>query len=203
MELFERILSKEEINRRFVIAARAVLMNKLISSKTGLAESLGVKAAKFSEILNGRMNVGVDMIAKICDFHEISPEWLLLSRGNDVFRVQDKQTIWVDDDNLNMKYVKQDTSDIINPEKGVANSVTEKAHIPPMEESIIYKMYTDEREERIRIQKEKEELIRKIAVLEEQLRINEPSTPTARAASSEKSPSKTRTATSASARSGK
>ncbi|MGL5938480.1 MAG: helix-turn-helix domain-containing protein [Phocaeicola sp.] len=103
MEIYERILSKEEINKRFITAANAVLMNKLISSKTGLAESLGVKPAKFSEILNGRMKAGVDMIAILCDFYGVSPDWLLMSRGSDVFRKDASPKIWVDDQDLNMK----------------------------------------------------------------------------------------------------
>ena len=63
MELFERILTKGEINNRFILAVNAVIGKHLIPSKTALAESLNVKPAKFSEILNGRMKAGVDMIA--------------------------------------------------------------------------------------------------------------------------------------------
>lgn len=111
MDLFERILTKEEINKRFTTAVTAIMVNKLISSKAGLAESLGVKPAKFSEILNGRMNVGIDMIARMCDFYEVSPDWLLLSRGNNVFRRTAKQTIWIDDENLNMEYTESKISD--------------------------------------------------------------------------------------------
>lgn len=158
MELYERILSKEEINRRFITAVTAIIANKLISSKTGLAESLGVKPAKFSEILNGRMNVGIDMIARMCDFYEVSPDWLLLSRGNNVFRQMTKQAIWIDDDNLNMKYTESEMPD---------NKTSEEATMPPpiatpispAEESIIYKMYKDEKEEKERLVKEKESKI--------------------------------------------
>ncbi len=126
MELYERILSKEEINRRFIIAVTAVMANKLNSSKTGLAESLDVKPAKFSEILNGRMNVGTDMIAKICDYYDVSPDWLLLSRGNNVFRQVAKQTIWIDDDNLNMKYTEDGMPDNKTSEEGTMDHSPEK-----------------------------------------------------------------------------
>lgn len=51
MDIYERILTKEEINKRFITAVTAIMTNKLVSSKAGLAESLGVKPAKFSEIL--------------------------------------------------------------------------------------------------------------------------------------------------------
>lgn len=103
MEVFQRILTKEEINRRFITAVNAIMANNLISSKSGLAESLGVKPAKFSEILNGRMKVGIDMIAILCDFYHISPEWLLMSRGNNVFRPSSTLAkIWVDDEDLDV-----------------------------------------------------------------------------------------------------
>lgn len=104
MDISEKILSKDEINRRFITAVHAVLANNLISSKAGLAESLGVKPAKFSEILNNRMKAGVDMIAIMCDFYKVSPDWLLMSRGKNIFR---KDTllpdIWVDDENIDRK----------------------------------------------------------------------------------------------------
>lgn len=158
MEIFERILSKEEINRRFITAVTAIMVNKLISSKAGLAESLGVKPAKFSEILNGRMKVGVDMIARMCDFYDVSPDWLLLSRGNNVFRQMAKQAIWVDDDNLNMDKTSEETTMEVPP------NVTS---ISPTEESIIYKMYKDEKEEKERIVREKDA---KIDQLQSELR---------------------------------
>lgn len=112
MELFEQILTKTEINNRFITAVHAVLANGLISSKTGLAESLKVKPAKFSEILNRRMNVGVDMLAILCDFYRVSPDWLLMSRGNNVFRTTELPKIWVDDEDLNNRIPKEDSNAI-------------------------------------------------------------------------------------------
>lgn len=159
MELYERILSKEEINRRFITAVTAIMTNKLISSKTGLAESLGVKPAKFSEILNGRMNVGTDMIARMCDYYEVSPDWLLLSRGNNVFRRMAKQAIWIDDDNLNTEYTEGEMPDSKKPEESKLGGPPIATPISPAEESIIYKMYKDEKEEKERLVKEKESKI--------------------------------------------
>lgn len=167
MELYERILSKEEINRRFITAVTAIMTNKLISSKTGLAESLGVKPAKFSEILNGRMNVGIDMIARMCDYYEVSPDWLLLSRGNNVFRRMAKQAIWIDDDNLNTEYTEGEMPDSKKPEESKLGGTPNATPISPAEESIIYKMYKDEKEEKERLVKEKET---KIDQLQSELR---------------------------------
>ena len=105
MELFEKILTKGEINNRFILAVNAVIGKHLIPSKTALAESLNVKPAKFSEILNGRMKAGVDMIAVMCDFYKVSPDWLLMSRGDNIFRESSQMPkIWVDDDNLRWDY---------------------------------------------------------------------------------------------------
>lgn len=105
MNLFQRLLSKDEINSRFVRAVYAIISAQLVNSKTALAESLGVKPAKFSEILNGRMKAGTDMLAILCDFYKVSPDWLLMSRGSNVFREDaDMPKYWVDDDDLTSVY---------------------------------------------------------------------------------------------------
>lgn len=106
MEVFQKILTKDEIHTRFIWAVNAVLHNNLVSNKSSLAESLCVKPAKFSEILNGRMKVGVDMIAIMCDYYNISPDWILMSRGNNVFRKTALPKIWVDDGDLDLEYPK-------------------------------------------------------------------------------------------------
>lgn len=86
MNIDRQILSKEEINNRFLTAVQELLRNRIVSSKSTLADAFGIKPAKFSEILNGRMKAGVDMLAILCDYYCISPDWLLMSRGNNVFR---------------------------------------------------------------------------------------------------------------------
>lgn len=86
MDLSERILTKTEINSRVVDALLAIVHNEMVATKSDLAERLGTKPAKFSEILNYRMNAGVDIIAKICDWYSIDPYWLLMGRGNKIFR---------------------------------------------------------------------------------------------------------------------
>lgn len=122
MEVFQKILSKEEINSRFIRATIAILAKGLIPNKAALAESLGVKPAKFSEILNGRMKVGVDMIAIMCDYYKVSPDWLLMSRGDNVFRETPMPKIWVDDEDLRSDYLdepekkaKKNTSPDVSP----------------------------------------------------------------------------------------
>lgn len=105
MEIFQKLLSKEEINNRFIRAVNAVISHNLVPNKSALAESLGVKPAKFSEILNGRMKAGTDMLAIMCDFYKVSAEWLLMSRGNNIFRENPNlPKYWVDDDDLTSIY---------------------------------------------------------------------------------------------------
>ncbi len=75
-------MTKKNINDRVVQAISIILKNKQNLSKTALADSLGVKPAKFSEILNGRMMAGTDMMSILTDTYDISAEWLLTGNGS-------------------------------------------------------------------------------------------------------------------------
>lgn len=101
MELQEQIISKDEINSRAVEALLAIIANGLVATKSDLAERLGAKPAKFSEILNYRMKVGIDMVAKVCDWYGIDPYWVLMGRGNHIFRDPDyePEPYYIEDDN--------------------------------------------------------------------------------------------------------
>jgi len=74
------MMDKADINRRFIAAIESLLKDKGLT-KTKVAESLGIKPAKFSEILNNRMNAGVDAIADLCDQYSFSAEWILTGQG--------------------------------------------------------------------------------------------------------------------------
>ncbi len=100
MDLQDRIISKDEINDRAVEALLAIINNGLVATKADLAECLGAKPSKFSEILNYRMKVGVDIIAKICDRYYVNPDWLLMGRGNKVFRNDtNREPYFIEDEN--------------------------------------------------------------------------------------------------------
>ncbi|WP_303078153.1 hypothetical protein [Capnocytophaga sp.] len=45
-----------------------------------MAEKFGIKASKLSEILNERMNVGVDLLSILTDDYNINAEWLLTGK---------------------------------------------------------------------------------------------------------------------------
>lgn len=101
MELHEQIISKDEINSRAVEALLAIIANGLVATKSDLAQCLGAKPAKFSEILNYRMKVGIDMVAKVCDWYGVDPYWVLMGRGNHIFRDPDfePEPYYIEDDN--------------------------------------------------------------------------------------------------------
>lgn len=73
-------MDKSEINKRFISAIEHLLQDKGLT-KGKVAESLGVKPAKFSEILNNRMNAGVDLIALLCEKYSYSAAWILNEQG--------------------------------------------------------------------------------------------------------------------------
>ena len=74
-------MNKVDINGRFIAAIDSLLKDKGLT-KTKVAESLGIKPAKFSEILNNRMNAGVDTIAELCEQYSFSAEWILTGQGD-------------------------------------------------------------------------------------------------------------------------
>lgn len=75
-------MEKEPINARFLQIITYLLENNLVRSKGELADILGVKPSKFSEILNNRMMAGTDLIATICyKYPQISSEWVLTGEG--------------------------------------------------------------------------------------------------------------------------
>lgn len=75
-------MKKEDINLRFVEAVNYLLNTGIVSSKADLAGTLGIKASKFSEILNYRMNIGTDLAAILCSSYNINSNWLLMGEGD-------------------------------------------------------------------------------------------------------------------------
>lgn len=68
-------MEKTDINGRFITAINHLIESRKLS-KTSIAQSLGIKPAKFSEILNERMNVGTDTLALLCKNYSINASWL-------------------------------------------------------------------------------------------------------------------------------
>lgn len=74
-------MGKEQINSRAIGAINTLLEQDNTLTKTALATSLNVKPSKFSEILNGRMMAGADMMSLLCSEYNISATYLLTGEG--------------------------------------------------------------------------------------------------------------------------
>ena len=74
-------MDKIEINNRVIEAIYYVLNCSDSLSKTELAKEFGIKASKFSEILNKRMMAGTDVMSLLVKKYNISPNWLLNGDG--------------------------------------------------------------------------------------------------------------------------
>lgn len=75
-------MTKQEISNRTVESINYLLDNQNGLTKTALADALFVKPAKFSEILNGRMLAGTDIMCVLAERFNISAEWLLTGTGS-------------------------------------------------------------------------------------------------------------------------
>lgn len=75
-------MDKNLINQQFKMVVEVLLEKNFSKSKADLADKLGISPSKFSEILNNRMNVSADLLAKLTvHFPFLSPEWLLTGQG--------------------------------------------------------------------------------------------------------------------------
>lgn len=74
-------MNRSLINSRALTAISYVIEKNNVS-KSNLAQIFQIKPAKFSEILNERMNVGIDIMAILCLQYRISAEWLLTGEGS-------------------------------------------------------------------------------------------------------------------------
>lgn len=75
-------MTKEDINSRTVQAINRLLETTTGLTKSALADSFAIKPAKFSEILNGRMCAGTDIMGVLCSKYGVSSKWLLTGSGN-------------------------------------------------------------------------------------------------------------------------
>lgn len=75
------MISKVSINQRFKEAVEFLIKSEKSLNKTSIAEKLDISKSKFSEILNNRMNIGVEDLALFAFHYKIDPNWLLLGIG--------------------------------------------------------------------------------------------------------------------------
>lgn len=67
---------RQLINSRFKEVFKSAEANKFFASRKGVAESLGVSPQLLSEILNGRINVGVDILYRFCEVYNANITYL-------------------------------------------------------------------------------------------------------------------------------
>lgn len=75
-------MTKESINQRVLDSIDYLLTNNKLINKTTLAQNLDIGASKFSEILNGRMKAGPEIMAALSLKYNISPDYLLTGEGS-------------------------------------------------------------------------------------------------------------------------
>ncbi len=75
-------MNKKEINNRTLQAINQIFRDTPSLTKGKFAEECGIGASKFSEILNGRMLAGADIMAILVGNYRINSEWLLTGKGS-------------------------------------------------------------------------------------------------------------------------
>ncbi|MDD2412324.1 MAG: hypothetical protein PHR79_05350 [Bacteroidales bacterium] len=75
-------ITKDTINQRFKIAVNLLIKEKLAKNKAEIAEKLNSSPQKFSEILNNRMNVSIEMISRSVIEYQINPYYILTGDGD-------------------------------------------------------------------------------------------------------------------------
>lgn len=170
MNSAEPNLGKEAIDHRFVVAVMTLVDREIVVTQGEVAQALGVKPAKFSEIMNGRMHVGVDMIAELSEEYYVSPEWLLTGRGDFMFRRSTMLPQRLSEDDLITEhpYMIEDEDEMMRKrEEKIKREEEEKREkvITPTLLSIISdkdKLMLQQAEEIGRLKAEIEELKRKV-----------------------------------------
>ena len=83
-------MGKEQINSRVITAVETVLDKHNELTKTAIAKMLGIKPSTFTEILKGRMNASLDLMALLATNFGVSATWLLVGTG-EMFTNEEKQ----------------------------------------------------------------------------------------------------------------
>ena len=83
-------MGKEQINSRVINAVGVVLDSHKELTQTAIAKMLGIKPSTFTEILKGRMNASLDLMALLATNFGVSATWLLVGTG-EMFTNEEKQ----------------------------------------------------------------------------------------------------------------
>lgn len=96
-------MNKTAINQRFIDVINFLISDKK-ENKGSIANILNIKPSKFSEILNGRMNAGIEEIIIISENFNINLEFILKGSGEMLREIATKSEKNIDVDMfLNLK----------------------------------------------------------------------------------------------------
>lgn len=83
-------MGKEQINSRVIAAVGVLLDTHKELTQTAISKMLGIKPSTFTEILKGRMNASLDLMALLASNFGVSANWLLVGTG-EMFVTDEKQ----------------------------------------------------------------------------------------------------------------
>jgi transcriptional regulator with XRE-family HTH domain len=70
-------MSKDAINQRFKTAINFLIKEKIAKNKQEISNNLNISASRFSEILNLRMNVQIDLLAILSEKYNVSVDYII------------------------------------------------------------------------------------------------------------------------------
>lgn len=92
---------KDFVNQQFVSSVEFLLASKIVKSKAELSRILDIKPAALSDIIGKRINVGIDIVLRLCDIFDISVEYQLQGKGEMFLNKKTKEPkIYSIDENL-------------------------------------------------------------------------------------------------------
>ena len=127
---------KTLINKRFAFAIQKVITDKLAKNKREIANNLEISPSKFSEILNNRMNAGVDVIQRFCSKYSIN--YCYIFDGDEIFYESQRQKNKKKESiNLQQYNIKQLPTEHYPKHYNICNFCQEKERVIKIQEKII------------------------------------------------------------------
>jgi len=105
-------MEKNSVNQRFIDCVNYLVNSRIVKYRADIQRELNIKASRFSEIMNGRMNVAIDVIAEFCKKYGISVTYIVLGDGDMVIddnsylsKLQAQPIQYNSEENLTNKYL--------------------------------------------------------------------------------------------------
>ena len=119
------------INQRVIEAINFLISDKFNGDKSKIRSILGVKSAKFSEILNERMAAGLDVIQNLCIKLNVNPEWIIIGDGEMIKSkkqepINNMEGISQDERITKLLNIIEKQQDTINNQQEIINNLVNK-----------------------------------------------------------------------------